>query len=338
MDAAAELSPNESQLGLLMPDRRLILHIGLHKTGSTAIQRTLLENRACLRDQGIEYPDIGFLLFGHHNLVRDLQSDPPSYAAMSAKIMELQGTVVISSENLARIAPRYARALRDSLPFDEVAIVCYVRSFIKIIYSWWQEEVKHRKAFTFPEFLSRALLRPLTVHVFNVNAVLDAFSVFGRDNIYVYEYDIACGVDGNIVDHFFGTVLKGASYMPVSGKGRVNEAFDLATIEVIRVLNSFGLHGLGTFWRSQTGLDLVDAVRLAAPKHTRSLEISYDSLVFGFLERRLAQEWGTRLTPAPENGTIFRERNHTVEYLDPALWALEPALLRQANDYLRRIG
>lgn len=42
-----------------MPQRRpLILHVGMHKTGTTAIQASLAANRAWLRDQGVCYPEL----------------------------------------------------------------------------------------------------------------------------------------------------------------------------------------------------------------------------------------------------------------------------------------
>ena len=40
---------------------RCILHIGWHKTGTTAIQQTALKNRAALAQCGVHYPS------WHHN-------------------------------------------------------------------------------------------------------------------------------------------------------------------------------------------------------------------------------------------------------------------------------
>ena len=36
---------------------RLVVHLGMSKTGSTAIQSTLVANRARLRQMGVHYPD-----------------------------------------------------------------------------------------------------------------------------------------------------------------------------------------------------------------------------------------------------------------------------------------
>ncbi|HMN86610.1 MAG TPA: hypothetical protein PKA74_11550, partial [Bauldia sp.] len=48
--------------------RTLLIHVGPHKTGTTAIQQSLVENAALLRAAGHSYPEVGFLLFGHHGL------------------------------------------------------------------------------------------------------------------------------------------------------------------------------------------------------------------------------------------------------------------------------
>lgn len=55
-----------------MPKRKLYIHVGPHKTGTTTIQRGLVSNKAALQDMGYHFPDVCFNYNGHHNLVNDL--------------------------------------------------------------------------------------------------------------------------------------------------------------------------------------------------------------------------------------------------------------------------
>lgn len=59
-----------------MAEKPLILHVGMHKTGTTAIQASLAANRAWLQSEGVEYPEAPALLRGprtaHHGVARAL--------------------------------------------------------------------------------------------------------------------------------------------------------------------------------------------------------------------------------------------------------------------------
>lgn len=56
------------------PKKRLIVHIGHPKTGTSTIQKTLAENEASLRKLGIVYPNFGQKFNAHHLLVSALVS------------------------------------------------------------------------------------------------------------------------------------------------------------------------------------------------------------------------------------------------------------------------
>ncbi|MDI9405091.1 MAG: hypothetical protein QM522_00160 [Chitinophagaceae bacterium] len=95
------------------------LHIGTHKTGTTAIQRQLQRNREALKRQGIWYPNEAELLPGgstgipHRNIARSLNStaapkpyDRPSLRTMAQAILggaRDYDHTIISSEAFWRI-------------------------------------------------------------------------------------------------------------------------------------------------------------------------------------------------------------------------------------------
>lgn len=71
--------------------RKLILHIGTHKTGTTSIQAALAENRDWLRGQGLVYPDGGQILktrLPHHAWSHGLTGVDPDKAAKSASFLD----------------------------------------------------------------------------------------------------------------------------------------------------------------------------------------------------------------------------------------------------------
>lgn len=117
--------------------RRLFLHIGSYKTGTSAIQHGLLRHREVLARQGISYvtddglPNLHrqFALPGGRFLPQGFVPTDP--AGLARILAAAKGEVVVgSSERMffifdpAQIAA-LAAALRPA--FDEVRIICYLR-------------------------------------------------------------------------------------------------------------------------------------------------------------------------------------------------------------------
>ena len=63
---------------------KIVLHIGRHKTGSTAIQNFLFENRQVLLNRfGVLYPETGLIMGAHHLAAWSLQEPLTSPWALS---------------------------------------------------------------------------------------------------------------------------------------------------------------------------------------------------------------------------------------------------------------
>jgi hypothetical protein len=153
-----------------LPERRLVVHIGLHKTGTTSIQRSLAADRAALMQQGIYIPRVGTLpRRGHHNLGWQLNGDPrfsPKLGTLNDLIAELESitapTIVISTESLS--SPTLRNDGR-SLDLENLAkslsrnlhIVGYVRDYASSVNSSYAEGVKTlKRGGEFSEFVGRA--------------------------------------------------------------------------------------------------------------------------------------------------------------------------------------
>ncbi|MEP2891147.1 glycosyltransferase family 2 protein [Tateyamaria sp.] len=139
------------------PQKRLILHIGLHKTGTTFVQHHLLHHREALRRSGVLLPQTGFdteitgrpgALSGHQGLVRALRSndDDPLWDALHKEIKTSPArTVLITAENLgfptapdrdALIARLFAR-LGSFAQIDVIAMARSPDTYAEAFYSEW---------------------------------------------------------------------------------------------------------------------------------------------------------------------------------------------------------
>src|SRR5690606_26061746 len=142
--------------------RRVYLHIGLPKTGTTSLQELLWHNREVLAADGLSFP--GHDLGAHHRAVADVHPGryggwreartPGSWAWLVEQAKAHEGATLISSELLAPASPEEARQVVDAFPFAEVHIVCTVRDLARQIPSVWQENVKTRQSTSYPDLLA----------------------------------------------------------------------------------------------------------------------------------------------------------------------------------------
>lgn len=124
-----------------MTSRYAVVHVGTHKTGTTALQVFLAVNRPLLETAGIHYPragrhDLGdgMMTPGHHQIAMDYLAGESS-ASLGAALAEIAtvdaSAVVLSSEEFQMLLPRagaleaIAGGLRES-GYVPVAIV-YLR-------------------------------------------------------------------------------------------------------------------------------------------------------------------------------------------------------------------
>jgi hypothetical protein len=133
----------------------LIVHCGLHKTGTTALQDFLAAHDGALRARGVLYPKTGRSpgLNGHHHLSwqmsRDRRYDPRhgSLDTLFAEIDGFGGTVVVSSEDFESLLtePRRWSPLltRAAAAGWDVAPVIYLRDPLRYLESVYLEQIKH---------------------------------------------------------------------------------------------------------------------------------------------------------------------------------------------------
>lgn len=141
--------------------KRVYLHLGSPKTGTTYLQDVLWRNREALRQQGVLYP--GERPEDHFFGAMDLQGAqfqddwfdekvPGAWTRLVDEAHAWPGTVVLSHELFCTAGDaEIERALGD-LAFAEVHLVCTARDLARQIPAVWQEDVKNRHTVSYTEF------------------------------------------------------------------------------------------------------------------------------------------------------------------------------------------
>jgi hypothetical protein len=140
---------------------RIVLHVGLPKTGTTYLQALLAANRDRLREHGVLYPFVrpGAMFHGAVEVrgsaakfgLADEQV-AGAWAAVCERALSYDGVAVISHEVLAGATPDQVRAALAPLAGAEVHLVVTARDLGRQATAHWQEEVKLGATWSFAEF------------------------------------------------------------------------------------------------------------------------------------------------------------------------------------------
>ncbi|WP_411237053.1 hypothetical protein [Marivita sp. S0852] len=127
---------------------RFLLHIGANKTGTSSIQRMLVDNTAALARAGWTYPDVHLMHCAHHALAYALAGHPTRglpdgwRGAWAQATADPSQRVVISSELFFRNVP--PRAAATLFPPGQTRIVLYLRDHLSYMASWYAQAVQER--------------------------------------------------------------------------------------------------------------------------------------------------------------------------------------------------
>ena len=189
----------------------IVLHVGPHKTGSTALQQMFLLRRDALARLGIVCPETGWHQFGHYDLV-DTLARRRKAADLEALLEETvkARSVLLSSEGFVVMNVPALERLRDLFPGTGVRVIYYLRNLCDIWPSHWQELVKHGQSLSFAQYVMQAALGwPETgwtaLNQFDQLAKLR--HVFGADNLTIISYDLLLARQVSLGPHFFSTVF-----------------------------------------------------------------------------------------------------------------------------------
>ena len=169
MSQAVE-APVLPQVPAISPDG-VLLHVGVHKTGTTAIQAALADARPDLIEHKIRYPG---KLQAQHRAALALLGRPWGWNSRGGSVMDRRhfdalvrrsskhdGRVVISSEFFCEAPEEKARETIEALGgSDKVTVVVTLRNLGKLLPSSWQQYLKYGLTTAYEKWLEDVFASP----------------------------------------------------------------------------------------------------------------------------------------------------------------------------------
>lgn len=219
--------------------KKVYLHIGPHKTGTTFLQKIFFENRLELKNQDIDYIDFDMTFYGHHGVVSKLVQAEYNPGEIRQRILCSESNkILLSSENFDVLSPVELSFLQKELRDFQVEVIVAYRKPTERLYSWWQEEIKHGETKSFSEYVLPHYSKPYASSVLNINLLINRYSsIFGNEALTIIDFDFH-RESGGILGVFLDCLGFTGELKVVSRD--VNSGLPVFHIEMIRLLNSLG--------------------------------------------------------------------------------------------------
>lgn len=134
--------------------RRIHLHIGTMKSGTTYLQQLCTEHRERLLESGVLWP-----ISARYQAVRDLfgwpwegDPSPSEWRALTKEMRQHPGDVILSNELISLLSDRRLERLVKALPAEELYVVITARDLGRGLPSQWQTSVKNGNRQGWEEF------------------------------------------------------------------------------------------------------------------------------------------------------------------------------------------
>ena len=233
----------------------LYLHIGSGKTGSSALQLFLLENRLILSRLGFEYPehelDINLISSGNGRIYCDksVRDNKTGAKKFTKKMLEKSNkNIVISSEYFYSTNPD---DIKDLLPQKQTIVIVYLRRQDSWAHSMYNQTVKnHFQILSANEWLEGLTIsRQDLPYYLSYQTLYEWSRIYGNDKIIVKPYEKQQFVEGNIFSDFLNVLGIEFSHEFKFPDRRINNSYAKHATEYKRLNNLLSLKGvpLGIF-------------------------------------------------------------------------------------------
>ena len=190
---------------------KIVLHIGMNKTGTSSLQFACSRNQKVLAEAGILYPEFGQEYSAHHGIAFGIHRHTTKKKRQNDRWAQLgddwinkleheasdYDVVLLSSEAFHHLGDpsEVARAFSG----HDVKIVVYLREHFSYIRSWYQQNVQDGvETCLFRDFAGIRKAAQCTV--------LDAWvESFGINNVVPKIFDKSQLISGDIVEDFFSS-------------------------------------------------------------------------------------------------------------------------------------
>jgi len=222
----------------------LIIHIGAAKTGSSALQKFLLENRKVLEKEGYYYPVHGLdkngISGGHSNLgLAIIQNDEEkSHNIFETYINEAKKKnckLLISAESLFN----HPEKLKNLVSNYRCKIIAFYRDPLESLFSNYNQGIKRHFQTLDINSVCRNMLKG------NNNSLSGLIfekwcEQFGKENISIVEYDMEFFKKVSIQEIFLNILnISKNRISKIKPKKfiKINKSYNLANLELKRILN-----------------------------------------------------------------------------------------------------
>jgi len=251
-----------------MSKKRLFLHIGTEKTGTTSIQQTLFRNYDKFKAKGILYPralmtgsnhagftasflgeeaistvarnmgEKGEMLRANHHYLLDRLEEEIVESGCSTVIIssELLHSRIQQDENVAHIK-HWAEER-----FDEIYVVCYLRKQIDLVISGYSTKIKEGDtprgslSQVFSASLEHLAHSNRIPHYFDYKGMLDMWSRH-FPNIICREFSRSALKDGDVVSDFLSLVDPHIDSSQLTTAEERNKSLDGKAMEFLAIAN-----------------------------------------------------------------------------------------------------
>lgn len=331
--------------------KKIYLHIGTFKTGTSSIQQYLYDNKSELKEQGLLYPTPIISGGGQHELPLSLIKENSSFRAnwpefncssseaWDRVVDEIESSecdrTIISSEFFCDLAhpeaatgkKEYTSTLRRYLAPYDVKIICYLRDPITYLKSMYGEILKTSCMTTeYQDFLWEQI-QTRNFHA-NPLILLDYYSdIFGKDRIVTRHYDRLKLLDCDAITDFlsiFG-IRKNSPTI------ETNESIPWKSLLLKRAFNIGSLNDLDS--NKKISELLISTIKINNQQSTYKNHKIIDKLKENISE--LNQAYGTNLRIPTPSELLNEESCTDTELFSSALFGL---LMRQNLELIATVN
>ncbi len=152
--------------------KRLLLHIGTQKSGTTYLQRVLARLSGSLKREDVLYPvrlhgrrevynheAAAYGLLGTASFpwvpADKARAQEGAWEGLVRKVARWEGTAIVSGEAFSVVTAEAARRLVEALGVEDTRIIITARDLGRVLPSSWQQHIRNGRSTTFPTYLSQ---------------------------------------------------------------------------------------------------------------------------------------------------------------------------------------
>jgi hypothetical protein len=188
-----------------MPEKQLILHVGFHKSGTSALQESFAAQRDQLQSVGVLYPSIGRK--AHHRIAWALTQKAWGWKKRGGEVTPFKhfsrmaglinrskySKIVLSSEFFSELTSEKIQVIASAIKNRQVKVLFTLRPLAKLLGSSYQQYLKYGTKADYVEWLHSVLDEPGVSKInptfwqrhMHGDVVARWVEVFGKENVSV---------------------------------------------------------------------------------------------------------------------------------------------------------